>query len=233
MIKLDVYSPKGEKTGKVSLPEEIFAVPVNQALMSQAVRVYLANQRRAKAKTKRRGEVRGSGAKIWRQKGTGRARHGDRQAGIFRGGGVIHGPSGEENYKLKMSKVMRKKALFSALTEKFKKGQIVALEGIEKIEPKTKELVKCLGKIPLLEVEKILGRPKKTQKILFLMPKMLENLLRAGRNIAFLELASVNLINPYQVLSSGKVVFMPESIKILEETFLKGKKKGKKIKNGD
>ncbi len=104
MPTVDLFLISGEKAGKVTLPSEIFAAKINNQLMAQAVRVFLANQRKARAKTKTRGKVEGSGKKIWAQKGTGRARHGDRYAPIFVGGGISHGPTGKENFKLKMRK---------------------------------------------------------------------------------------------------------------------------------
>jgi len=213
MPKADLYTITGRKSGQKSLPKEIFGAPINEQLMAQAVRVYLSNQRRAKAKTKTRAEVRGSRRKIWRQKGTGRARHGDRYAPIFVGGGRAHGPTGKENYKLKMSKVMKKKALFSALTSKLKEKEVIAIKGLTKIEPKTKEMAKVITSLPL----------KGKKKVLLVLPEILENIIRAGRNLAGVELAQANQLNTYQVLKHNQLVFMEESINKLKETFL-GKK---------
>ncbi len=213
MPKADLYTITGRKSGRINLPKEIFAAPVNEQLMAQAVRVYLANQRKAKAKTKTRAEIRGSRRKIWRQKGTGRARHGDRYAPIFVGGGRAHGPTGKENYKLKMSKAMKKKALFSALTSKLKEKEVVAIKGLAKIEPKTKEMAKTMAGLPL----------KEKKKVLLVLPSVLENVIRAGRNLARVELAQANQLNTYQVLSHDQLVLMEESIEKLKETF-SGKK---------
>ncbi|MCJ7792515.1 MAG: 50S ribosomal protein L4 [Candidatus Marinimicrobia bacterium] len=211
MPKADLYTLTGRKTGQISLPKEIFAASINEQLMAQAIRVYLANQRKAGAKTKTRGEVIGSRRKIWRQKGTGRARHSDRYAPIFVGGGRAHGPTGEENYKLKMSKAMKKKALFSALTSKLKAEEIVVIKGLAKIEPKTKAMVKTIKNLPL----------KKRKKVLLVLPSVLENVIRAGRNLAGLELVQANQLNPYQILNHDQLVFMEESLEKLKETFLK------------
>lgn len=214
MPKADLYTITGRKSGQISLPKEVFGAPINEQLMAQAVRVYLSNQRKARAKTKTRGEVRGSRRKIWRQKGTGRARHGDRYAPIFVGGGRAHGPTGKENYKLKMSKAMKKKALFSALTSKLKDKEVIAIKGLTKIQPKTKEMVKVVANLPLGE---------KKKKILLILPEILDNVIRAGRNLAGVELAQANQLNTYQVLKHNQLVFMEESINKLKETFL-GKK---------
>lgn len=214
MPKADLYTITGRKSGQISLPKEVFGAPINEQLMAQAVRVYLSNQRKARAKTKTRGEVRGSRRKIWRQKGTGRARHGDRYAPIFVGGGRAHGPTGKENYKLKMSKAMKKKALFSALTSKLKDKEVIAIKGLTKIQPKTKEMVKVVANLPLGE---------KKKKILLILPEILDNVIRAGRNLAGVELAQANQLNTYQVLKHNQLVFMEKSIDKLKETFL-GKK---------
>ena len=210
MPKVGLLTIGGLKSGSVDLPKEIFGVKINQPLMAQAIRVYLANQRRAKAKTKTRGEVRGSGRKIWRQKGTGRARHGDRYAPIFVGGGRAHGPRGVENYQLKMSKRMKRAALFSALTSKFKAGEILVVKGLVKVKPKTKPMAKILA-----DKLKIEG------KILLVLPEKIENLMRAVRNIKGVSLAQASLLNTYQVLKSEKIILTPESVDKLKETFLK------------
>jgi len=220
MLKIDLYTTSGRKSGKINLPKEIFGAPINKQLMAQVVRVYLSNQRQSTAKTKTRAEIKGSRIKIWRQKGTGRARHGDRYAPIFVGGGRAHGPTGEENYKLKMSKKMKQKALFSALTNKLKDKGIIAIKGLAKIEPKTKKMAELIAKLPLKKKEK-----KARLKILLILPEILENVIRAGRNLAGLDLSQASQLNTYQVLGHDQLVLMEESIEKLKETFLKKKKK--------
>jgi large subunit ribosomal protein L4 len=217
MIKADLLNAKGEKVSQVSLPKEIFGAKVNPALMSQAVRVYLSNQRKAGAKTKTRGEVAGSGIKIWRQKGTGRARHGDRYAPIFVGGGVAHGPTGQENYSLKMSKKMKKKALFSALTRQLKDNHVVFVKGLGQVGSKTKPMVQALGKIS-----------QGAKKVLLILPEKVEAVIRSARNIDGTELVFASLLNPYQVLKNECLVFMEEALPVLEKNFLR--KETEKIK---
>ncbi len=222
MPKIDVYNTKAEKSGKITLPKEIFATPVNKQLMAQAVRVYLANQRRAHAKTKTRGEVKGSGRKIYRQKGTGRARHGDAYAPIFVGGGIAHGPRGVENWQLKMSKKMRRQALFSALTSKLKEKRITVVEGLEKVKPKTKEMAKVLGNLTDKKPATQKARKKqKAQKLLLVLPEVLENIIRAARNIKGVEFIQAKQLHPYQVLKAQNLIFLKPSVKIIKETFLK------------
>jgi len=217
MPKVDLLTLEGEKKGKFDLPKEIFAAKIKPVLVVQAVRVYLANQRRAKAKVKSRGEVRGSRRKIWRQKGTGRARHGDRYAPIFVGGGVAHGPTGQENYSLKLTRKMKRQALFSALTSKFKAGEIFVVKDLDKIKPKTKEIAGVLNKISV-------GK----SKTMLVLPGVLENVIRAAKNLSGVQLAQASLLNPYQVLNGGQLVFMPDGIRVLEKTFLGKKEKSKK-----
>lgn len=183
--------------------------------MAQAVRVYLSNQRKAGAKAKTRAEVSGSGRKIWRQKGTGRARHGDRYAPIFVGGGVAHGPTGSENYRLKMSKQMRQQALFSALTSKFKDGEIIVVKDLAKIEPKTKEMEKIMKNLKLK-----MKNDKVKLKILVVLPEVVENVMRAARNIKGVRLVQANMLNTYDVLNGGKLIFMKESIDKLKEIWI-------------
>ena len=147
MPKIDVYTITGTKSGQIELPKEIFAAKVNKPLMAQAVRVYLGNQRRSGARAQTRSEVNRTKAKWFRQKGTGHARHGARSAPIFVGGGKAHGPTGEENYHLKMSQAMKKKALFSALTARLNDNEIMVIKDLAKIEPKTKKMSEILNKL--------------------------------------------------------------------------------------
>src|SRR3990167_7073702 len=131
------FNIKGEKVEAVTLPKEIFGVEVKPQLLAQAVRVWLSNQRKAFAKTKTRKDVAKTTAKMFKQKGTGRARHGSYAAPIFVGGGVAHGPSGEQNYRMELPKHLKRKALAGALTEKAKAGELTILTGGEKAQGKS------------------------------------------------------------------------------------------------
>src|SRR3989338_2709122 len=136
-LNASVFDIKGKVAGHIELPSEIFGAKVNNSLMSQAVRVYLANQRQGTVKTKDRGEVNATTKKIWQQKGTGRARHGSKRAPLFVGGGVAFGPK-PRDFSLTISKKMKKNALFSALSSKLKENEIKILKGLEAVTPKTK-----------------------------------------------------------------------------------------------
>ncbi len=215
-IVTDVYNIKGEIISKVSLPKEVFSAKVNDSLMAQAVRVYLANQRMGTASTKNRGEITGSTKKIWRQKGTGRARHGSRKAPIFVGGGVAFGPR-PRDYSLKMPKKMKKAALFSALSYKQNNGEIKVITGLEKISPKTKFMA---------QVVKKLGFDSKKINVLLVMPDKakngFENVYRAARNIEGLKILNADELNTYEVLDNQSVLFMKDAVEAVEKHFVKG-----------
>jgi large subunit ribosomal protein L4 len=215
MPKVDLYTINGTKSGTMELPKEIFAAKINQPLMAQAVRVYLSNQRRSLAKAQTRSEVNRTKAKWFRQKGTGHARHGARSAPIFVGGGKAHGPTGEQNYHLKISQAMKKKALFSALSAKLKDGEILVVKDLSKVEPKTKKMSEILQKF-----SKNWKGKTRNWKLTIVLPQKAENVVRAARNIQGVSLTQANLLNTYEVLNGGKLIFMKESIDKLKETFL-------------
>lgn len=213
-LKLSVFDTKGKVAASMSLPKEIFGIEVNTQLMTQAVRVYLANQRRGTLKTKSRGEVNISTRKIYRQKGTGRARHGAASAPIFVGGGIAFGPK-QRDFSLKLSKKMRRLALFSALSSKLKDGEVRIVTGLEKLEPKTKIMVGVIENLSLNE---------KKKQILLVTPKNgkdFENVVKASRNIEGVSVIPSNLLNTYEVLANKQILFMKNSIDSVKETFLK------------
>lgn len=212
-LRTDVYNLKGKVVGKVQLPKEIFGAKINDKLMSQAVRVYRANQRLGTVSTKSRGEVKGSTRKIYRQKGTGRARHGSIRAPIFVGGGRVFGPK-PRDFRLSLPKKMKRVSLFSALSSKLAEGEIKVLIGLEKIEAKTKKAY---------EVVKNLDG--KDQKILLITPssKNFENVYRSFRNIKDLEIMNANLLNTYQVLDNKLILLMKDAIDSIKNKYLKGR----------
>lgn len=209
MIKADLITIDGKKENKISLSEKIFSVSENLPLVAQSVRVYLSNQRKASAKVKTRGEVSGSGRKIWRQKGTGRARHGDQYAPIFVGGGIAHGPTGKENYKLKMPKKMKKTALCSALSIKMHDKAIVFVEDVSKVGQKTKKMNEFLRALKI-DVK------KKTPNILVVIPEISEKNTVSGRNIAGLNYTKPGFLNAYVVSNSDLIIFDKRAVEALE-----------------
>ena len=210
-----VFNLSGKKKGSVELPKEIFGAKINQRLMAQAVRVYLVNQRQGSASTKTRGEVTGSTRKIYRQKGTGRARHGSIKAPIFVGGGTVFGPR-PRKFELKLSKQMRKKALFSALSQKFidQKISVVDPEGAN---GKTKELASLLKNLNLLT------KKERDNLVLYVSDSNLST-KRAARNIRGVTVRGAQSINTYEVLANKHLVFDKGAVSNLVSNFLKKEK---------
>ncbi|MEK7060927.1 MAG: 50S ribosomal protein L4, partial [Patescibacteria group bacterium] len=208
-LSTSVYDIKGKAVGRITLPTEIFGTAENKNLIAQAVRVYLANQRLGTASMKTRGEVQGSTRKIYRQKGTGRARHGGIRAPIFVGGGVTFA-SKPRDFSLSLPQKMKRKALFSALSGKLKDGEIKIMD-LDKITPKTKTMAKALGALDLGE------------KMLLVTPggfKDFENVYKASRNLKGMRISPAATLNTYDVLDNNAIIFMKESIDILKKHFL-------------
>lgn len=215
-LSTSVFDIKGKVAGHVELPSAIFNAKINNILMSQAVRVYLANQRQGTAKTKDRGEVDRTTKKVWQQKGTGRARHGSRRAPIFVGGGRVFGPR-PRDFSLSLSKKMKTLALFSALSSKLQDKEIKIIKGLETIAPKTKIVAQLLKDLGISD-----------KRILLVMPKIdkeFQNVYRASRNIEGVEILSANTINAYRILDNQLILLMEDSINVMRDTFAKGKPK--------
>lgn len=219
-MKADLYTKTGSKSGQIDVPSLVFGTKLNEVLLAQYRRVFLSNQRRAKAKTKTRGEVNGSGKKIWRQKGTGRARHGDRYANIFVGGGVGHGPTGYENYQLKITRKMRRVVLAIALSQKYSAKKVFFIKGLAGIEPKTKSAAQLLGKLNLNK-----------QKLVVVADGQGLNPRRAMRNLDQVEVVTADRLNAYRVMTAGRLLIMSEVLPVLEKlcsSKIKESKKNKK-----
>jgi len=202
-IKIFEFTQESEPK-KVNLPEEIFGLKIKEKLLAEAVKVFLANQRKAKAKAKTRGEVSGSGKKIWRQKGTGRARHGDRYANIFVGGGAGHGPTGRENWHLSLPAKKRTKALAMSLSLKFTQNKIALVENFANLTGKTKETRTYL--VNLLQKVFNTKSPQLLPKVLIISPEKNEKLNLSLRNLEGVTLTSAAVLNPYQVLANQYLV---------------------------
>lgn len=211
-LTIDILNADGKTSGSVKLPEVIFGVKINPALIAQAVRVYLLNQRQGTVSTLTRGEVDGSTRKIYRQKGTGRARHGGIRAPIFVKGGVGHGPK-PVDYKASLSKNMRKAALFSALSGKVKNDEIKIVTGIEN-ETKTKAFAKAFANW---------GVNSKDRNVLFVMPSYNEALFKGARNLEGITITPANMLNTYEVLKHKTIFFVKDAVEALEKVFVKEK----------
>lgn len=210
-LSLDVYGVDGKVSGKVSVPAEMFGEKVNKTLLAQAVRVYLANNRQGTVSTKTRGEVDGSTRKIYKQKGTGRARHGSVRAPIFVKGGVVFGPK-PRDFSMTMPVKMKRKALFSALSAKIADKALTVVDGFEGLEPKTKNFVGVLDK---------LGMSGKKNNVLLVTFAKADKVRRAARNVEGVALTGANRLNIYEVLKSKNMVVMKEALEEMEKTFLK------------
>ena len=193
-MELPVLNKQGKEVGKADLPAEIFEVEVNTGLMHQAYVRQMANARQSNAHTKTRGEVRATTAKWYRQKGTGRARHGARSAPIFVGGGRAHGPRNERNYKKDMPRKMRQKALRCALSALLRDNQIVVVDDITLDDPKTQLMRETLNTVA------------GTDNTLVLFTSDQKETARSVRNLASATPLHVGYLNIRDLLKHQKVV---------------------------
>ena len=213
-MKIDLYNQKGEVTGSVTLPKEIFDVKFNADLVHQISVSLSANKRQISAHAKTRGEVSGGGKKPWRQKGTGRSRHGSIRSPLWKGGGVTHGPRKDRIFEVEIPKKMRRKALFMVLSQKVKDNQLLVLDKIEleapKGYPKTKEMAKSLAKLPC-----------SNQATLIAMPNYDKKIFLASRNIKKTFIDDARNLNVLDLLNTKYLLLTKESIKTIENTFNK------------
>ena len=203
------YNQKGEEIGETELPKEIFEVALNSDLVYQVVLSQKSNQRQISAKTKDRSEVRGGGKKPWRQKGTGRARHGSIRSPIWKGGGVTFGPTTEKVFKKIIPKKMRRKALFMVLSAKAKENLIFILDKLEIEKPKTKSMIDILNKLFL-----------KKGSGLVVLPKIDKNIILASRNIPKTDTIQAKDLNVLDLLNYKYLLMPKEAIEVIKETFV-------------
>ncbi|MFZ5559641.1 MAG: 50S ribosomal protein L4 [Patescibacteria group bacterium] len=209
MLSTPIYNLEGERAGTIELPKNIFGLEINNDLIYQAVNAQLAKRRRHLAKVKDRSEVRGGGRKPWRQKGTGRARHGSIRSPLWRGGGVTFGPVSEKVYKIKINKKAKRKALFMVLSSKLKDKELVVLEELKLKQGKTKLIVNLINKI----------LKRKKPSVLIALSQKDENIVRASRNIPYAKTLLANSLNVLDLLSFKYLFLDKEGIKIIEKTY--------------
>lgn len=202
------YNQNGEEIGETELPKEVFEVKMNSDLVHQVALSQMANRRQKVAKAKDRSEVRGGGRKPWRQKGTGRARHGSIRSPLWRGGGVTFGPRTEKVLKKRIPKKMRRKALFMVLSAKSKENLLLVLESLKIEKAKTKEMAGILNKLP-----------SKTKSVLIALSEKDDNLIRAAGNIPKVETIQAKDLNVLDLLSYKYLLIPKEAIKVIEKTF--------------
>ncbi|MFA6897331.1 MAG: 50S ribosomal protein L4 [Patescibacteria group bacterium] len=206
-MKTKVYNLEGKEAGEIELPERIFNVPVNEDLIHQVVVAQMANARVVIADTKDRGEVSGGGKKPWKQKGTGKARHGSSRSPIWKGGGVTFGPTTDRNYSKRINKKMKVKALFMVLSEKLREEKILVLDETKMAKPSTKEMIKSLDKLSL-----------KT-KVLMALGKKDENVLKSVCNISNISVIASDSVNVVDLLKNDMFVVNKEGLRKIEETY--------------
>jgi large subunit ribosomal protein L4 len=208
MATVDIKNLNNEVVGKLDLSDEVFSGPVNEGLLHDAVKQYLASQRAGTHKTKTRKDVSGSGRKPWRQKGTGRARVGEIRNPLWRKGGTVFGPQ-PRSYEYHLPKKMFRAALRSALALKLKENQLNIIDAFALADHKTKPLAQAFSKLGF-------GR-----KVLVVDHQENPNLWLATRNIAEVDLIPSLQVTPYQVLNANHVVFSKAAIQALEEVLKK------------
>lgn len=196
-----VYSAQGKKAGTVTLPETIFGVAWNEALIHQVVTAMQANARTPVAHAKTRGEVSGGGKKPWRQKGTGRSRHGSSRSPIWKGGGVTHGPRNDKNYAQAIPKKMRAKALFIALSRKLADGQLIFVDKLGLETPKTALAKKTLANLATVSgFEKLALKGARKNTALVAVPAPSDATTKSFANITAVTSEAVRNLNPVDVL---------------------------------
>lgn len=193
------YNTAGKKTGTIKLPDAVFNVAWNDSLMHQVVTSMQDNARTNVAHTKGRGEVRGGGKKPWRQKGTGRARHGSIRSPIWVGGGVAHGPRNTKVFARAIPKNMRNKALAMALSKKFADGEILFVESFGMNAPKTAEAKKAILSLGTIKGFEKLGSKKKNAALIAMTEKN-DATQKSFRNIGSVALVMAQNLNPVSVL---------------------------------
>ncbi len=206
-MTLKVTSTVGQNT-TLTVNEKVFGAKANPQLSAQAVRVYLSNQRLGTSKVKTRSEIARTKKKWFKQKGTGNARHGARTANLFVGGGISHGPTGEQNWNLKMSNSMRKAALSAALSAQVK--NIVVSDDLNQLDGKTSSAQRMLVKML-----------PEAKRLLVILPKAESLVMRSLRNLAKVVVTSSSRVTTYEVAAADGILMTKEAVKMLEERLTK------------
>lgn len=209
MAQVKVYNQKGEAVGNLQLSKEVFEVPAKSAVVHQVYNALLANAREPWADTKGKGEVKGGGRKPWKQKGTGRARHGSIRSPIWRGGGITFGPKTERNYKQKINKKMNHLAVEMCLSDKVKNEKFVVLEDFAS-KGKTKEMFDLRQALP--------GAGRKT---LWLLAEKDTKMKQALRGLATVDLEQAKDVNVIGLLNHQYVIATKKGVEILEKRLTK------------
>lgn len=205
MPTVGLFNKEGQKIGDIDLSENIFGVEVNENALHQVVKAQLANKRQGTQSAKTRAEVRGGGAKPWRQKGTGRARQGSIRAPQWIKGGVVFAPK-PRDYRVSLPKSIRRVAMKSALTSKVIDNEMVVLDDLKFEIPKTKEMVKVLDAF-------------EAKKALIVVDKSDNNVYKSARNIQGVSVIPVNNLNVYDILNHDKFIITKDAVSKIEEVY--------------
>jgi len=207
MKKIDVINIKGEKKSDVQLNEAIWGIEPNDTVLYDALRLARNNARQGTVDTKTRAEVRGGGRKPWRQKGTGRARHGSRRSPIWTGGGVTFGPH-PRDYSIKMNKKERRLALKSALAYKVKEDSLIVIDNFNIETNKTKDM------------KKLLENFKTGKKVLIVVDELTDNVILGTRNLRNILLLGVDEVNTYDIVLADTMIITSKAVSMLEEVLI-------------
>ncbi len=205
MPKVALYDITGAQVGEVALSEEIFAAPVNTAVMHEVVKAYLANQRQGTQSALTRSEVSGGGIKPWRQKGTGRARQGSTRSPQWRHGGVVFAPK-PRDYRISVNKKVKRLAMKSALSAKVNENELIVFNALDIAAPKTKEMVKVLKAIDV-------------ERALIVLAEKDEIVERAASNIPGVKTTLVGTLNVYEILKYEKLILTQDALAKVEEVY--------------
>lgn len=210
MAVVSLYNTNGEKTGTLELDPTLFGIKANVELVHEAATAQMDNSRVAIAHTKDRSDVRGGGRKPWKQKGTGRARHGSSNSPIWIGGGVTFGPRSNRNFSSKINKKAKKKALAMVLSDKVSGGKFIALEELVLKEGKTKELSSILGKLPVAKMKTLIITTVENKSVAL-----------AAQNIKNVNTLPTNTINIVDLLKTDYILIPKEAIEQITKTYKK------------
>ncbi|HDQ22563.1 MAG TPA: 50S ribosomal protein L4 [Candidatus Uhrbacteria bacterium] len=211
MVKIKIYNPEGKELEEIKLDSAVFGVEIKPELIHQVVEAQQANARLKLAHAKTRAEVRGGGKKPWRQKGTGRARHGSIRSPLWIGGGATFGPSKERIFAKKINKKMKRKALFMVLSDKVKENNFIALDKFNLAGIKTKDLVNILKKLPF----------EKQESILIVLPEKIEAIIKSAVNLPKVKTILADSLNVVDILKYNYLLIDKVGIKKIVETYKK------------
>ncbi len=205
-VSAKLLNMNGEEVGKLNLSDNLFAVDYNEPLIHEVVVAYNANQRQGSKSALTRSEVRGHAKKPYRQKHTGRARHGSTKSPEYKGGGVVFAPK-PRDFTKKLNKQVRKIAFASAMSEKLRQNEILFLDEFKLAQPKTKEVVNFLNALKL------------DKSVVIVTDKKNEDALRAAGNLQNVQIQIAELLSTYDVVANNKVVMTKDAVKSLEEAY--------------